>query len=273
MLEITAARPYRYNDVKLFLVLIPIIAAINYHLTYTDISLNWRLVITFLIDTQQGYVGWFCCRAVILYLDRVYPYSRDPFKRIVIQTLTSSFVGVTVIILQTMLMHWLFGRGPMPLSFFTLDVIIITIWFFVVNGIYVGLHYHTEWQNAEERRLQEAAVRSEGYVVKTGKKNIAVPFAGISGFTREEEYSVMKTTESKNYYLDESLDQIEKKLPSAFFFRLNRQFIIHRQMVTGFDRAENGKINVLLRETDHFPGSVPVSRLKASVFKRWFQND
>lgn len=265
------SRPYHYNDVRLFLILIPVIAAINYYLTYTNVHLNWRLVFTFLIDVQQGYVGWLCLRFIILYMDRIYPFSRNPFKRIVIQTAITSVVGVGVIVLQTILMNWLFTDHPMPVSFFELDMIIILIWFFVLNGIYIGLHYYTEWQNTEARRKSEQTVRAEGYPVKIGKKNISISFSQITGFTIEKDYVVLITTEPRNYYLDESLDAVEKKLPIELFFRLNRQFIVHRQLVSGFDRGENGKINVLVMPSDRFPNSIPVSRLRASAFKSWFQ--
>jgi len=265
------SRPYQYNDVRLFLVLIPVIAAINYYLTYTNIRLNGRLVFTFLVDVQQGYVGWLCARAVILYLDRVYPFSRNPFRRIVIQTATSSIVGVGVIVIQTIIMNYLFTDHPMPVSFFKLDMIIILIWFFVVNGIYIGLHYYYEWQNAETIRKSEKIIRAEGYVVRFGKKNISISFSQIAGFTIEKDYAVLTTTEVKSYYLDESLDAVEKKLPAELFFRLNRRFIVQRQLVTGFDRAENGKINVLVKPLNGFPGSIPVSRLRAPAFKSWFQ--
>jgi hypothetical protein len=268
---LTRSRPYHYIDVRIFLILIPVIAAINYHLTYTNIRFNWFLVFTFLIDTQQGYVAWLCCRAIILYLDRVYPYSRNAAKRILIQTATTSIAGEAVIIIQTMIVNWLFTDHPIPLSFFTVDVVIIFIWFIVINGIYIGLHYYTEWQNAEAKRKSEQAVRSEGYVVKFGKKNISVPFSAIAAFSIEKDYSVLTTIEPKNYYLDESLDAVEKKLPAELFFRLNRQYIVQRQLVSGFDRVENGKINVLVKSLGRFPNSIPVSRLRAPAFKSWFQ--
>lgn len=264
-------RPYHYNDVRLFLILIPVISSINYHLTYEDIQLNWRFVFTFLIDIQQGYVAWYCCRAIIIYLDRVYPYRRNVSRRILIQTSTTSFVGLLVIVLQTLLMHYLFSDKPFPMDFFTIDLVIIFIWFLVLNGIYIGLFYYTEWQNSEEIRQQEKMVRTEGFLVKYGKKNFSLPFSDIAGFTIENEYAVLTTTEPKNYYLDESLDAVEQKLPPELFFRLNRQSIVHRQIVLGFDRAENGKINVLIRSAEKFPPAIPVSRLKAPAFKSWFQ--
>jgi hypothetical protein len=265
------SRPYHYNDVRLFLILIPLIAAINYYLTYVDVQLNWRLVFTYLIDVQQGYVAILCVRAIIIYLDRIYPYTRNAARRVLLQATVTTIVGDAVIIIQTLIMNYFFGRKPFPMSFFTLDMVIISIWFLVVNGIYVALHYYTEWQNAEARRKEEQIIRAGGFQVKFGKKDLMIPFAEIAAFTIENEYSVLASTEPRNYYLDESLDTVEKKLPSELFFRLNRQFIVHRQIVSGFDRAENGKINVLVTSTSQFPESIPVSRLKAPAFKSWFQ--
>jgi DNA-binding LytR/AlgR family response regulator len=265
------SRPYHYNDVRLFLILIPLIAAINYFLTYIDIHLNWRLVFTYLVDVQQGYVAILCVRAIILYLDHVYPYTRNAGRRVMMQTAITTIVGDVVIIIQTMIMNYLFTDHPIPIKFFTMDMVIISIWFLVVNGIYIGLHYYTEWQNSEVIRKSEQLVRAGGYLVKFGKKNISLSFSEIAGFTIEKDYAVLTTSEPRNYYLDESLDAVEKKLPAESFFRLNRQFIVHRQIVSGFDRGENGKINVLLKPNQHFPESIPVSRLRAPDFKNWFQ--
>ncbi|CAN5350301.1 hypothetical protein BH09BAC4_BH09BAC4_52310 [soil metagenome] len=50
-------RPSLQPDVPLFLVLIPLINAYNYYLTYTHIRLGWFLVVTYLIDTLTGYVA------------------------------------------------------------------------------------------------------------------------------------------------------------------------------------------------------------------------
>lgn len=265
------SRPYHYNDIRLFLILIPLIAAINYHLTYINIKLNWHLVITYLVDVQQGYVALFCVRAVILYLDRVYPYRRNAARRVLMQAAITTLAGDAVIIIQTLIMHYLFRDTPFPMSFFTMDMVIISIWFLVVNGVYIGLHYYTECQNAEAARKQEQLIRSEGYLVKFGKKNLAISFSDIAGFTIDNDYSVLTTTEPRNYYLDESLDAVEKKLPAEMFFRLNRQFIVHRQLVTGFNRAENGKIEVLVKPSEKIPESISVSRLRAPAFKSWFQ--
>ena len=132
------SRPYHFNDVKLFLILIPVIAAINYHLTYNNIHLNGFLVFSFLVDTQQGYVGWLCMRAFILYLDRVYPYERNTSNRIILQTISATIIGDVVIIIQTMIMNYLFTNHSIPVSFFSVDMVIISIWFLVLNGFQIS---------------------------------------------------------------------------------------------------------------------------------------
>ena len=74
--------PY-HPDVWLFLILIPLISAFNYYLTYTHIQLNWFLLLTFSIDTAQGYVAWWGVRSFIFFLDKKQPFENGPSKRVV----------------------------------------------------------------------------------------------------------------------------------------------------------------------------------------------
>lgn len=60
----------RYHpDVLIFIILIPVIRAINYDLTNAHIRLNLFLAITFLLDTAQGYAAWCVVGKIILYLE------------------------------------------------------------------------------------------------------------------------------------------------------------------------------------------------------------
>ena len=62
---------------------------------------------------------------------------------------------------------------------------IFTIWFLVINGIYIGMHYYSEWKNSEDQRRKEKEIRSTGYTVKQGKQNILVGFDEILSFYAE----------------------------------------------------------------------------------------
>ena len=260
----------KYKDVKLFLWLIPLINVINYYLTYTGMIPFWRLVITFTLDTLSGYIAWLILRAIIIWLDKRISYTEHPLKRILIQLALTLIGGMGCIILITEFVNFLATDKPVPRSFYTKDVLIISIWFFVVNGIYVGLYYYQLWRESEESRKRESEIRINGFKVSTAKENLLLPFEEIGGFYIDGDYSVVVTTEKKKYLLDYSLDKVERTLPRTHFFRLNRQYIVHRQLVTGFEKGENGKINVLLRNMDPLPPSIPVSRTKAAGFKSWF---
>jgi DNA-binding LytR/AlgR family response regulator len=260
----------KYKDVRLFLWLIPLINCVNYYLTYSNISSLGRFALTFTIDTFTGYISWLFVRAIILWLDKKIPYEANPIKRIAIQVVSTLVAGIMVIILLTELVNWIAKDDPVPESFYKEDIFIISIWFFMVNGIYIGLHYYQKWQLAEVRMKEINAIKAGGFKVTTAKKELLFAFEDIVGFFVEGEYSMMVTTARQKFLLDESLDKVEKKLPSGIFFRLNRQFIVNRQLVNGFEKGVNGKLTVLLKGSDHLPATISVSRTKAPEFKFWF---
>jgi DNA-binding LytR/AlgR family response regulator len=263
--------PY-HPDVALFLVLIPFIAAFNYYLTYTHIRLNGFLVLTFTLDTLQGYAAWYAVRTLIQFYDRKVPYERGASKRIVLQLVTTMIVGLVVISLSTELVSWIAKGRQAPLKFYTIDLFIISIWFFVINGIYIGLHYYNLWLAFETRRHQENRAKTDGIMVRQGKHDIKLLYESLDGFYIDGAYAVACRGDKK-YFLDpsQSLDKIEKSLPWGLFFRLNRQYILSRPMISGYKRLENGKLLIMPVKSDFFPPEIPMSRTKAPAFKAWFR--
>jgi hypothetical protein len=97
---------HKYHDIKFFLVAIAFISAFNYYLTYNHIQFNWFLILTYSIDTVEGWLAWWLVRSIIIYLDKKMPYAQLPLKRILIQLLLTTAAGLTVIILLTELESW-----------------------------------------------------------------------------------------------------------------------------------------------------------------------
>lgn len=261
---------HKYNDIKFFLVAIAFISAFNYYLTYSNIKLNWFLLLTYTIDTLQGWLAWWAVRTIILYLDNKLSFTNQPIRRICIQLIVTTIAGLFVIISLTELVSLIARRRFVPISFYTFDVFIFIIWFFVLNGIYIGMHYYAEWKESERLRIEEKKVRAGGLSVKQGKQNLLIPFHEIMGFYSEEGYSVMLTTDAKKYFPDKSLEKIEETVPLEFFFRVNRQYMIHRNAISGFKRAADGKLDVIINGVNNFPNTLQVSRIKAAKFKNWF---
>ena len=149
----------RYKDVILFLVLIPFINALNYYLTYTHIQFDTHTLVTFLLDTIQGYAAWWGIRCVIIYLDKKMPYDANVLKRILVQLFFSSAVGLLIIILLTELENLVAKRTPVPVSFYQYDIFIFLIWFIVLNGIYVAMYYYNAMKHMEKLRLEDKKIK------------------------------------------------------------------------------------------------------------------
>jgi len=263
----------KYHDIKFFLVAIIFINAFNYYLTYNNVRFNWYFIFTFCNDTVQGWIAWWAVRSIIIFLDQKMPYADNPLKRILAQLFLTSTAGLLIIIILTELASWIVKGRPAVTSFYLYDIFIILIWFIVINGIYVGLHYYSEWRNSERKRQQEQKIRTGGYAVRQGKENLLVAFDDILSFYAEDGYIILLTWQNRKYFPEKSLDKIEEVLPAELFFRLNRQYIVHRHALSGFRRTGEGKIDVLTKAGDNFPKTIPVSRTRAVIFKNWFQPD
>jgi DNA-binding LytR/AlgR family response regulator len=260
-----------FPDIQIFLFIIPFAAAVNYYLTYVNIRFNWFLLLTFTIDTVQGYLAWLAVRRFIIYLDHKMPYAQGTLRRIAVQITVTLFIGLFIIASTTEIVSLIAKGKPAPLNFYTVDLVIISIWFFVINGIYILLHYYNQWRLLEAWRREEKKKQTGGLVVKQGKQDIQLRFADIDGLYVDGEYVMACSRDGKKFFLDQSLDKLEKQLPEAGFFRLNRQYIVHQHLVKGFKRAEQGKILVLLQPGRGLPEEIPVSRTKAPAFKSWFR--
>jgi DNA-binding LytR/AlgR family response regulator len=190
-----------------------------------------------------------------------------------VQLFLTTITGLLIIILLTELVSWIARGRPAIPSFYFFDIFIFIIWFFVINGIYIGMHYYNEWRQSEHQRQEDKKIRAGGMPVRSGKQNLLIPFNEIVGFYSEDGYTIMLNNQEKKFFPDQSLDKIEKMLPEEWFFRLNRQYILHRNSITGFKRLQDGKIEVLITPLDNLEPAIQVSRLKAVAFKKWFQAD
>lgn len=265
----TKRKSFYYPEIPVFLIGIPFISAFNYFLTYSNIRPNLFLLITFTIDTVQGYLAWLAVRLLIIYLDKRIPYSPKPFRRIGIQILTTTLLGLFIIASSTELVSWVAKSKPAPLSFYTVDLLIISIWFWVINGFYIGIYFYRQWENLVQEK-QKTQIEKPGILVKKGNQSLLVKFEDIFLFTINTDYVQLTDREGRKFLLDQSLDKIEKQLPPTDFLRVNRKYILHRQIIKGFQRIENGKLLVSIIFPTDSPAELTVSRTKAPTFKQWF---
>ncbi|WP_224488960.1 LytTR family DNA-binding domain-containing protein [Robertkochia flava] len=257
-------------DIKLFLILIPLIAGFNYYLTYSNIRLNGFLLLTFTLDTLQGYMAWLSVRHLIILLDEKLPFHFQPSKRILVQVFFTTLVGLLVISLTTEMLSLIFKGEFASVDFYTFDLFIISIWFLVINGIYLTLYFHNRSIIPTEH--EGMAVRKpEGLTVRAGNKEVLVPFGEIFHICRDGDYTLIETFEAEQYFLHISLKELENSLPTFDFFRLNRGVIMNRKSIKGFHVMETRKLEIIFFETKKVVNTQAfVSRTRAPEFKKWF---
>jgi two-component system LytT family response regulator len=81
---------------------------------------------------------------------------------------------------------------------------------------------------------------------------------------------VYAVVDKKEYVLQESLDDIEKRLPSQMFFRANRQFIIQKKHILNAEIYFGNRLLVNL--SFKIAEDILVSRERASLFKNWLMS-
>ena len=74
---------------------------------------------------------------------------------------------------------------------------------------------------------------------------------------------------SKKSPLNETLDNIQKRLPERYFFRANRQHIIRREYIQSIEHYFNGKLLVTMKTP--LLSSIIISKEKSASFKKWLE--
>jgi DNA-binding LytR/AlgR family response regulator len=251
--------------VYIFLVLIPLISAFNYFLTYSKIEWGTFLLLTYTIDTIQGFLAWWVFREIVFWMDWKLPYGSGWLRRIILQIVATTTAGLLVISLTTELAS-LIAKGEFaPLHFYTHDLLIISIWFLVLNSIYIILFL------LRHRQVPVKETAPSWMLVREGKAEIRLPLSDIIYAYTQDGLSFVVAQDTRRYLMAGSLSQLEEQLPNRIFFRFNRSILIRKDNIQGFERLEHGKLMVSLIAHPRLPQKVPVSRAKAPAFKEWFR--
>ncbi|QZT37533.1 LytTR family DNA-binding domain-containing protein [Halosquirtibacter xylanolyticus] len=73
--------------------------------------------------------------------------------------------------------------------------------------------------------------------------------------------------DQKNYIITYSIEELEEQLNPQYFFRANRQYIIHIDSIKHIANYYNGKLKIIL--TDIEKTEIIISKDKSRVFKDW----
>lgn len=107
------------------------------------------------------------------------------------------------------------------------------------------------------------------FLVKSGEQLIPVSEQEIAYFLCSNEMVLLIKTNGKQFLIDYTLEQLERLLNPACFFRINRRFITHLQGIQKIHTYFNGKLKLQL--VPEVKEEVLVSREKSPHFKSWME--
>lgn len=116
------------------------------------------------------------------------------------------------------------------------------------------------------QQMQRPAYR-ERFLVKSGSSLSYLTTTEVAYFYSEQSLVFAKKSDGKQHHLDTTLDQLERELDPASFFRISRKLIISLGAIQKIDTYFNGRLLVaLLPATDL---KATVSRDRVNDFKAW----
>ena len=112
----------------------------------------------------------------------------------------------------------------------------------------------------------QQSLTSPSFISYYKDKIIPLPCENIAYFYAQN-HIIYALVDKNEYVLDNSMEEIESRLPEFNFFRANRQFIIQRKFILNAEQYFNNRLMVHLSVKT--PESIIISREKTSLFKKW----
>jgi DNA-binding LytR/AlgR family response regulator len=134
----------------------------------------------------------------------------------------------------------------------------------ISNNAIDGYHNARAIDSVMEMLVKKYKTR---FLVRAGDHYRTYSTTQIAFFYSLSKATFFNTFENKNLDVDYSLDELEKILDPAMFFRVNRQFIINISAIADMLYYSNSRLKIRL--VNPTIEEVIVSREKVSLFKDW----
>lgn len=118
------------------------------------------------------------------------------------------------------------------------------------------------------QQLQSATKQyKKSFLIHYCGRLIPIEAAKINWFYTANEIVYVHTADGRQYVTEFTLEQLERELNPALFFRANRQFIINKNAIDTVEYFFNGRLLVKIHPLPQ--EQVLVSKAKAMQFRKW----
>lgn len=110
---------------------------------------------------------------------------------------------------------------------------------------------------------------TERFVIKLGQTIKMFETKEIAYFYTEDKAEFLLTQDGKKYLIDLCLDDIQSQVDPKYFFRINRQFIIHIQSIANMHAHTKSRVKLDLQPPARVETIVAAER--SADFKKWLR--
>jgi DNA-binding LytR/AlgR family response regulator len=273
-----------YPDFWLRLLLIPLFGITYRHMGEMNPLLNLFHDPAYYIDLPAAIATlalfWQLNRAWIVYLDQHYSWLEHPGQRALIQAgaafLITSLPGLLFIFVYNEYLMKSF-RPDYDIGFlFVFDLPVLLLLTSIQHLIYTILWFvhYVQIQPTTNASMPvqnvDISPARKTLMVNQGKSWVPLNVQHVAYIFVSGDSCWVKTIEQNTFRIEGSLEQWVTELPVAEFFRINRQFLAHRQSIRRVQQEGSGRL--LLDIHPEFSEQVSVARRRVAEFKNWLEN-
>ncbi|MBX7243147.1 MAG: LytTR family DNA-binding domain-containing protein [Bacteroidia bacterium] len=135
---------------------------------------------------------------------------------------------------------------------------------------YEKMEHHnwgTEYKELTDSLLKQEQVYIKRLLIKIGNAIRIIPVSEVAYFFTQNKIVYACLLSGKNYPVGFNLDEMERQLSPADFFRINRQFIVSAASVTQIFMYTKSRLKLFLSPASET--EVIVSYERTAAFKKW----
>ncbi|MCE7057592.1 LytTR family transcriptional regulator [Algoriphagus sp. AGSA1] len=262
--------PVRYND-QVMRILLCVIAAFLVAMygtgaRFLDSLSNNSFFVKLLAAFLMAFLFIEFIHWVTVQLDKKYDWKDSPLLRLTLQFTLGVLLPGVVDYFFLSLYQWYFGlttSSANPGLNNSIPAMALPVFLF---NIYY-LFYYQILRNREGNTYTKTEM--EILLVQQGTKTIPMELQNIRFIYHQDRMNYLVTSNQTTYFINETLDELEQKLPPRDFFRINRKMIIQYRSCQDFRSNGHGKLFVHLSPSFH--EEVTVSQSRAGKFKEWIR--
>lgn len=194
-------------------------------------------------------------------------------------------IAVVFYLLYVPLVVALVYQQPLSIYGLVVGMSVSLLLILLLNFIYFGREIYQLWKQVTEHSthssgkqgdvttsalLQSAPEVPEQIIIHTGRETIQLPLQQIGYFISKHKMVFAILYNGRKISTHFTLSELESSLSAECYFRVSRQLVVSRQVISAVRKEVNNKLLLEVAVPDHPPEEAVVSRYKAADFKKWF---